>query len=282
MYVSYLLDKEVPMYSSSVRHSGGLNLAAQNFVSAPQYPDYGGYHVAAAGVNLDSAQSPGPSWPSPYGAPLRDDWNGYGQGGPATAAASAVHGLNGGAPAAALAYSPADYHHHHHHHHPPGPAPHASSGGMQQLNPGAPAAEQLSPGGQRRNLCEWMRKPTQPALGGQVKTRTKDKYRVVYTDHQRLELEKEFHYSRYITIRRKAELAATLGLSERQVKIWFQNRRAKERKINKKKLQQSQPGAVHGGSQALSPVSSLQGSTGPGPAGGVLGAAGVLAPSVTQ
>uniref|UniRef100_A0A8C0G9U9 Caudal type homeobox 2 n=1 Tax=Chelonoidis abingdonii TaxID=106734 RepID=A0A8C0G9U9_CHEAB len=264
MYVSYLLDKDVPMYSSSVRHSGGLNLAAQNFVSAPQYPDYGGYHVAAAGVNLDSAQSPGPSWPSPYGAPLRDDWNGYGQGGPATAAASAVHGLNGGSPAAALAYSPADYHHHHHHH--PGPAPHAASG--------------LSPGGQRRNLCEWMRKPTQPALG--VKTRTKDKYRVVYTDHQRLELEKEFHYSRYITIRRKAELASTLGLSERQVKIWFQNRRAKERKINKKKLQQSQPSTVHSGSQALSPVSSLQGSTGPGPAGVVLGAAGVLASSVTQ
>lgn len=49
------------------------------------------------------------------------------------------------------------------------------------------------------------------------KTRTKDKYRVVYTDHQRLELEKEFHYSRYITIRRKAELASSLGLSERQV-----------------------------------------------------------------
>ena len=33
------------------------------------------------------------------------------------------------------------------------------------------------------------------------RTRTKDKYRVVYSDHQRLELEKEFHYSRYITIR---------------------------------------------------------------------------------
>lgn len=49
------------------------------------------------------------------------------------------------------------------------------------------------------------------------KTRTKEKYRVVYTDHQRLELEKEFHYSRYITIRRKSELAANLSLSERQV-----------------------------------------------------------------
>ncbi len=50
------------------------------------------------------------------------------------------------------------------------------------------------------------------------RTRTKDKYRVVYSDHQRLELEKEFHYSRYITIRRKAELANSVGLSERQVK----------------------------------------------------------------
>ena len=41
----------------------------------------------------------------------------------------------------------------------------------------------------------------------------------MYSDHQRLELEKEFHYSRYITIRRKAELANSVGLSERQVRI---------------------------------------------------------------
>nr|BAA85628.1 caudal homeoprotein [Halocynthia roretzi] len=72
---------------------------------------------------------------------------------------------------------------------------------------------------------------SQPPPG---KTRTKDKYRVVYSDHQRLELEKEFHFSRYITIRRKSELAMQLSLSERQIKIWFQNRRAKERKISKK------------------------------------------------
>lgn len=50
------------------------------------------------------------------------------------------------------------------------------------------------------------------------KTRTKDKYRVVYTETQRVELEKEFHFSRYITIKRKSELAHQLNLSERQVR----------------------------------------------------------------
>ncbi|KAJ8952439.1 hypothetical protein NQ318_014531 [Aromia moschata] len=71
------------------------------------------------------------------------------------------------------------------------------------------------------------------------KTRTKDKYRVVYTDHQRIELEKEFTFNnKYITIRRKSELATNLGLSERQIKIWFQNRRAKERKQNKKRVEE--------------------------------------------
>ncbi|XP_016976031.1 homeotic protein caudal [Drosophila rhopaloa] len=81
---------------------------------------------------------------------------------------------------------------------------------------------------------EWMKKPAYPAQPQPGKTRTKDKYRVVYTDFQRLELEKEYCTSRYITIRRKSELAQSLSLSERQVKIWFQNRRAKERKQNKK------------------------------------------------
>ncbi len=47
-------------------------------------------------------------------------------------------------------------------------------------------------------------------------------------------MEKEFLYSKYITIKRKSELSLTLGLSERQIKIWFQNRRAKDRKTSRK------------------------------------------------
>ncbi len=56
----------------------------------------------------------------------------------------------------------------------------------------------------------------------------------MYTEPQRVELEKEFLYSKYITIKRKSELSLTLGLSERQIKIWFQNRRAKDRKTSRK------------------------------------------------
>ncbi|CCD69443.2 Homeobox protein HEX homolog pha-2 [Caenorhabditis elegans] len=72
-------------------------------------------------------------------------------------------------------------------------------------------------------LYPYMSKSPQKRKGGQIR----------FTNEQTDALEHKFDSHKYLSPQERKKLAKSLSLSERQVKTWFQNRRAKWRRVRK-------------------------------------------------
>ncbi|XP_023389276.1 homeobox protein DLX-4 [Pteropus vampyrus] len=88
----------------------------------------------------------------------------------------------------------------------------------------------------------------------QAPTKKLRKPRTIYSSLQLQHLNQRFQHTQYLALPERAQLAAQLGLTQTQVKIWFQNKRSKYKKLLKQNSG-GQEGDFTGRPPSLSPCS---------------------------
>ncbi|XP_004684384.1 PREDICTED: homeobox protein DLX-4 [Condylura cristata] len=123
----------------------------------------------------------------------------------------------------------------------PGPAaPGDSFLPCQQLGTPSPASQQEPQAGKSQHLEEELADPEKLRLSPEPSERLPQapakklrKPRTIYSSLQLQHLNQRFQHTQYLALPERAQLAAQLGLTQTQVKIWFQNKRSKYKKLLK-------------------------------------------------